>query len=160
MKTILFFVFSLSCFAQATINAPAITLDADGANAVRSWMTTQSTGIQTTLAAPISAADTTITVASGQGINGSAVIAIGTEHIQVTNRSGNTLTVTRAANGTTAASATAGAAVVELRYRNMNAMAKQFVVDVLRQVVRQVEIKAAAEAAAIAAEAKAMAAVQ
>jgi len=160
MKTLLFLLATTVCFAQATINAPAVTLDADGTVAVQTWMAGQSTGIQTTLSAPISAAATTITVASGLGIGNNAVIAIGNEHIQVTNRTGNTLTVTRGANGTTAASALSGATVTELRYRSMNALAKQVVVDVLRQIVRQAELKAAADAAANAAETKAAAAVQ
>lgn len=160
MKLLILILAAGTIFAQATINAPAVTLDADGANAVRAWMSTQSTGIQTTLASPISAADTTITVANGQGINANAVIAIGAEHVQVTARSGNILTVTRASNGSTAASAAAGATVTEMRYRTMNALAKQVVVDVLRSIVRQAEIKAAQESAAAAAETKATASVQ
>ena len=160
MKLLILILAAASTFAQATINAPAVTLDADGATAIRTWMSTQSTGIQTTLAAPISAAATTITVTNGQGIGNNATIAIGAEHIQVTNRVGNTLTVTRGANGSTAASASAGVSVTELRYRTMNALAKQVVVDVLRSIVKQAEIKAAQEAADAAAENKAATSVQ
>jgi hypothetical protein len=160
MKLLSFFLLSLAAFSQATINAPAVTLDADGATAIRSWMATQSTGIQTALSAPVTALATTVSVANSQGIGVNSVISIGSEHMQVTARAGNVLTVTRGFNGTTAAAYPAGAVVIEMRYRTLNGLAKTIVVENLRQIIRQNEINAAQDAASKAAEAKAATAVQ
>ena len=128
---------SLAVYGQATINAPAVTLDATGSLHVLAWMGAQGTGITQTLAAGISAAETSITLVSAQGIGASAVISIGAEHISVTSKAGNVLTVVRGANGTTAASALSGANVIELRYKTLNSMGRQIMVDALRQIVRQ-----------------------
>jgi len=70
--------------------------------------------ISTTLAAAITAADTSITVASSTGFptSGSFNVEIGTEIMTVTNVSGNTWTVVRGQKGTTAAAAPNGAEVV------------------------------------------------
>jgi len=136
MKYILLLA-SLAVYGQATINAPAITLDATGSTHVLAWMAAQGTGITQTLAADISAVATSITLVSAQGIGASAVISIGTEHISVTSKAGNVLTVVRGANGTTAASALSGAAVTEMKYKTLNATGRQIMLDALRQIVRQ-----------------------
>ena len=70
--------------------------------------------VSTTLAAAISATDTTITVASSAGFptSGSFNVEIGTEIMTVTNVSGSTWTVVRGQKGTTAAAALNGAEVV------------------------------------------------
>ncbi|MEN6536388.1 MAG: hypothetical protein ABFD89_22215 [Bryobacteraceae bacterium] len=159
-KLILSLSFTLAAFSQATINAPAVTLDAEGAAAIRSWMATQGTGTQTTLSAPVTASATAITVASGQGIAVNSVVSIGSEHMQVTARDGRNLTVTRGFNGTAASSYQEGAAVTEMKYRTLNGLAKTIVVENLRQIIRQNEINAAQDAANKAAEAKAATAVQ
>jgi len=65
----------------------------------------------------------------------------------------------RGANGTTAASALTGANVVELKYKTLNAMGKQIMVDALRQIVRQ-QNRAALATAEANAEVAAVAAVQ
>ena len=149
-----------AAFAQAAINAPAVQMDADGATAVRLWMAGQSTGTQTQLAEPVGASDTTIRVVSGQGIGPNSAIAIGTEHIQVTAKSGNTLTVTRAQNGSTAAAYSAGDSVVEMKYRSFNHLGRVVIVETLRQIVRSAEAQKTQAAAQQAAEQKAQSSIQ
>ncbi len=70
--------------------------------------------VSTTLAAAITATDTSITVASSTGFptSGSFNVEIGTEIMTVTNVSGDTWTVVRGQKGTTAAAAPNGAEVV------------------------------------------------
>lgn len=160
MKLLSFFLLSFAAFSQATINAPAVTLDADGATAIRSWMATQGTGTQTKLSAPVTASATAITVASGQGIAVNSVVSIGSEHMQVTARDGRNLTVTRGFNGTVPNSYPEGAAITEMKYRTLNGLARTIVVENLRQIIRQNEISAAQEAVNKAAEAKAATAIQ
>lgn len=161
MKHLLLFLsMAALAFAQATINAPAVQMDADGAASVRLWMTTQGTGTQTQLAAPVGAADTTIQVVSGQGIQPNSVIGIGAEHILVVSRERNTLTVTRGQNGSTAAAYSAGANVTEMKYRTFAALGRQIIVETLRQIVRIAEIQQAQAAAQAAADSKAQASVQ
>lgn len=149
-----------AAFAQAAINAPAVTLDAEGAAAIRSWMATQGTGTQTQLAAPVGAADTTIQVVSGQGIGPNSVIGIGAEHILVVSRDRNTLTVTRGQNGSTAAAYSAGANVIEMKYRTFNALGRQIIIETLRQILRITEVQQAQAAAQAAADRKAQSSVQ
>ena len=149
---------SFAAYGQATINAPAVALDATGTTAVLAWMSGQTTGIQTALAAPVAPGDTQITVASGQGLN-NAVLSIGAEHVQVTARSGNTLTVTRGTNGTTPGTHAAGATVAEMKYKTLNALGRQMILDSLRQIVRQ-QRQASITAAQAAVDAEAAAAVQ
>ena len=59
----------------------------------------------------VDGAQTTITVADGSAMNAGSTIRIDTEQMGVTARSGNTLTVTRGANATTAAAHSSGAGV-------------------------------------------------
>lgn len=69
------------------------------------------------LAASIGAADTTLTVSTGDGAkfpNAPFVITVDNEIMRVTSKTGDTFTVTRAVEGTTAASHSSGA-LVELR---------------------------------------------
>jgi pectate lyase len=160
MKLLSLFLLSVAAFSQATVNAPAVTLDAEGAAAIRSWMATQGTGTQTTLSAPVTATATVITVASSQGFAVNSVVSVGSEHMQVTARDGRNLTVTRGFNGTVAGSYLEGAAVTEMKYRTLNGLAKTIVVENLRQIIRQNEINAAQDAVNKAAEAKAATAIQ
>jgi hypothetical protein len=86
-----------------------------------------------TVAAPIAAGDTTITVSSGgtSGIQNGHTIKIDSELMLVTAGGGTTsLTVTRAQNGTTAASHSAGAPInhYQLRY-DLNADLSINVID-------------------------------
>jgi len=71
--------------------------------------------VSTTLSAAITlttgAGSTSITVTSATGIVIGSTLVIGTEQLLVSGVSGTTLTVTRGANGTTAATASNGAAV-------------------------------------------------
>ncbi len=72
-------------------------------------------GSITLLSAAATSSATTITVANGAAIastNGQYIIQIGSEQMLVTTVSGNTLTVTRGYNGTTAASHTSGTGVI------------------------------------------------
>lgn len=136
MKTLLFLA-SMAAYGQSVINAPAVNLDINGNSAVLLWMSTQGTGKATTVPGSITAIATTITVASAADFVTPNVIAIGAEHINVASKAGNVLTVTRGYNGTTAAIHAAAAPVTEMKYKTLNNLGKQIIVDTLKQIVRQ-----------------------
>ena len=75
-------------------------------------------GFTTSIVSDISATDTTITVVDAVRIppTANARIRIGNEELTVTGRNGNVLTVTRGANGTTAADHDATASVLPLNF--------------------------------------------
>lgn len=160
MKRIsLFIFFAMAVFSQSVINAPAVTLDANGTAAITAWMSGQTTGVQTKLVSGISAVAVTLTVENSQGIGANAAIVIDGEHIQVTAKNGNVLTVTRGANGTTAAIHATDTQVQELKYKTFNALGKAIIVDAMRGIVRQ-QRQAAINAAVQQANAETEAAVQ
>lgn len=137
MKTIILTLINLAAFAQANINAPAVSLDSGSASAILSWMANQAASKPRKLMTTISASDTQIVVDSGTGIGNAAVIAIEGEHMAVASRTGNTITVTRGSNGTTAASHSAGVEVIEMKYKTLNALGRSIIVDALRSIVEQ-----------------------
>ena len=75
-------------------------------------------------------------------------------------QAGNTLAVTRAANGTTAAAHSAGRPVTEMRYKTLNQLGKAIVVDALRRIYEQAETETGTAAAVTAARNKATTGVQ
>ena len=135
MKLVLIALLASAAFAQTTINAPAVTLDATGSAALIAWMAGQGTGTITTVTAPVLIGDTTITVDVAVGIPINGVISLGTEHLLVTAKAAKVLTVTRAVNGSTAAAYATGATVTEMKYRTFNALGKAMIVNTLRQIV-------------------------
>lgn len=159
MKTLIIIAASIAAYGQAVINAPAVTLDANGTAAITAWMAGQTTGVASKLTSGISAVAVTLTVENAQGIGANSVIVIDSEHIQVTAKTGNVLTVARGANGTTAAIHATDAQVSELKYRTFNALGKQIIVDAMRAIVRQ-QRQAAINAAVQQANAETEAAVQ
>lgn len=136
MKLALFLIAS-AAFAQTTVNAPAVTLDATGSAALITWMAGQGTGTITTVTEPVLIGATTITVDVSSGIPINAVISLGTEHLLVTAKVGKVLTVTRGHNGSTAAAYATGATVTEMKYRTFNALGRQIIIDTMRQIVAQ-----------------------
>lgn len=102
MKFILFFA-SIAAFSQVRVNAPAIDLSATAVAAAIDHMNSQLTRVATPLAADIDSTVTVISVESASGIGANAVLKIEGEHLQVVSISGTDITVTRGANGTTAA---------------------------------------------------------
>jgi hypothetical protein len=159
MKTLIIVAASIAAYSQATVNAPAVTLDANGTAALTAWMAGQTTGVSSKLTTGISAVAVTLTVENAQGIGPAAAIVIDSEHLQVTAKSGNVLTVTRGANGTTPAIHATDAQVSELKYKTFNALGKAIIVDAMRAVVRQ-QRQAAINAAVTQANAETEAAVQ
>lgn len=137
MKLITLFLISLAAYGQATINAPAVTVDSGSATAILSWMGTQAASKPRLLKTAINASTTTVVLDNGAGIGNSAVIAIDGEHMAVSNRNGDTLTVTRGSNGTTAASHSAGVEVIEMKYKTLRDLAKSLIVDALRDIVEK-----------------------
>lgn len=160
MKIIIFALLALSAFGQATINAPAITLNAESTAAVLAWMGTQAARPNTTLTGAVLVGDLTITVADGTGLGAGSIISIDSEHLTVTNRSGTTLTVTRGANGTTPAPHANRSAVTDMKYKTLNQLGKAIVVEALQSIIERQEFQAAQAAAVTAAKAKAAAGVQ
>jgi len=159
MKTLILIAASVAAFGQATVNAPAVTLDANGTAALTAWMSGQTTGTVTKLASGITAVAVTLTVADASGIVVNDVITIGTEHLGVSAKSGNTLTVSRGFNGTTAAIHATDDAVKVLKYRTFNLLGKAVIIDALRAIVRQ-QRQTAINAAVAQANAETEAAVQ
>jgi hypothetical protein len=134
MKTLLLLIGTIA-YGQATINAPAVTLDATGSQAVLLWMSAQGTGKTTAIPAGIDASTTSITVASSADFATPNVIAIDAEHINVLSKSGNVLTVTRGFNETAAAAHAAKASVIELKHKTLNGLGKNIIVATLKQIV-------------------------
>lgn len=158
MKTLILLILSLAAYGQQTINAPAVTLSANGLTAVLEEMARTPKGTQpnTTLTALINTTDTTLQVADGAGLNAGSVLAINSsEHVTVTARTGKTLTVTRGTNGSTAASAAEGATVYEMKDKTINAYGKSLMVLWINTITRR---SAAVRAGIVAAEASADAA--
>lgn len=161
MKTIIILTFlTLSAFAQATINAPAITLNGESTTAVLAWMGTQAARPNTTLTQAALVGDATVTVADGTGLGAGSMIAIDSEHMLVTARAGTVLTVTRAQNGTTAAAHANRSPVTDMKHKTLNQLGKAIVVETLQRIIELQEFQAAQATAATAAKAKAAAGVQ
>lgn len=137
MKLILTLILSISAYGQATINAPAVSVDSASASAILSWMAGQAASKPRKLMEAITAGSTQITVDDGAGIGNAAVIAIDGEHMAVANRSGNKITVQRGSNGTTAAAHGAGVEVIEMKYKTLRDLAKSLIVDALRSIVEK-----------------------
>ncbi|CAB4165968.1 hypothetical protein UFOVP836_6 [uncultured Caudovirales phage] len=109
-----------------------------------------------TSAAALTTTGTTLHVADGAGLNAGSVLAINSsEHVTVTARNGKTLTVTRATNGSTAAAASEGATVYEMKDKTINAYGKSLMVLWINTITRR---SAAVRAGIVAAEASADAA--
>ena len=161
MKTLILFALStILALGQSTINAPAVTLNADSTTAVLAWMGTQAKRPNTTLTVAALAGDSTVTVADASGIAVNSVISIDSEHLAVTAVNGSVLTVTRGFNGTTAAGHALRAPVTDMKYRTLNLLGKAIVVEALQSIIERQEFAAAQAAAATSAKAKAAAGVQ
>ena len=160
MKLLLCITLSAIAYGQATINAPAVTLNNNGATAIIAWMSTQLDAGKGNLAADIDDVQTTITINNRTELNGSAMaLIIDGEHMQVTARNGDVYTVTRGVNGTQATAHLADANVRELKFKTLNAVGKQFMLDRIRSEVRQ-HRQAAINAAATTVENESVAAAQ
>lgn len=159
MKTLLILL-SLTAYGQVTINAPAVTLNANGTTAIIAWMSTQLDNGKGNLASDIDDVQTTITLNNTTGLGGAAMaLIIDGEHMQVTARNGAVYTVTRGVNGTTATAHSVDANVRELKFKTLNAVGKQMILDAMRSIVRQ-HRQAAISAAVVTVEAESIAAVQ
>lgn len=168
MKLFIAALFALSAFGQATVNPPAIQLDAAGATYILNWMS----GIpakdalgalkqpSTTLAVAINASATSVTVAAGNGLSAGATINIGLEHMQVTARAGQVLTVIRGFNGTVAASHAIGDVTQELEHKTLNTLGKAIVQASMRQIIANQRGQALNAAAAAQAKAESESSVQ
>lgn len=152
----LFFCLSVSLLGQTRVNPTAVDLSATAVAASIDYMNTQLTNTATSLAVDLDSTATVISVESVSGIGQNAALKIEGEHVQVVSISGNDITVTRGANGTTAAAHGTGTTVQELKFRSLAALAKHAVSLFFRQlvsdyppVVAQVEQVIAANAAAL-----------
>jgi len=159
MKTLILLAASIAAYSQGTVNAPAVTLDANGTAALTAWMSGQTTNVSTKLSTGITAAATSMTVADATGINVNSVLVVDSEHIGVSAKTGNVLTITRGLNTTTAATHATDAVVKELTYRTFNLLGKAIIVDAMRAIVRQ-QRQTAINAAVAQANAETVAAVQ
>lgn len=160
MKALFLLILSIAAYGQATINAPAITLDAPSTAALTRWMISQSNST-TTLASGIDAVTTTVVVSNFVGAGANAALGIDGEIFQCSARTGNTYTCTRAQQGTAAATHASGATVTELKYKTLNAADKELLLGKIRGIVRDdATVQAAIIAATAAAEAAVLTGVQ
>lgn len=160
MKTLLLLLLSLAAYGQATINAPAIRLDATATGAVTRWIISQSNST-TTLAGGIDASTTAIVVSNFVGAGANAALGIDGEIVQCSARTGTTYTCARGQQGTTAATHASGATVTELKYKTLNQAGAVLMQGQLRSIVRNdATVQAAIVAAQAAAEATVTAGVQ
>ena len=168
MRTICtFFLFAWVMLAQVTVNIPSVTVSDEGAAGIVQFMGERRTGLVLSLAGDITAAQTSVSVVSAEGVTANQAYALGAEQVLVTGRVDNTLTVVRGHNRTTPAAAAAGAEMFELRFRTLAQLARALVLDGFRMIVRRAETDAAAaqakalqDKAQTDAEAKATTAVQ
>jgi hypothetical protein len=160
MKTLILLIASVSSFAQATINAPAITLDAESSAVILDWMTTQLDSPPMKLMNDMTANSPAVDVEKLTKVSVNSVIAIGSEHMVVNSINGNKLMVTRGYNGTTKATHAGMDTVNVLLYPTLNQLGKQLIVNALRQIVEIKELESASVAATVNARGKAKAAIK
>jgi hypothetical protein len=94
-----------------TVSGPGVTIGSRGGYGT---IVEATGGVSTTLASPVSAVDTTFTVASSAGVPATPFLAYlcdGNEAVRVTNVAATSWTVIRGQNGTTPAAAAAGAEI-------------------------------------------------
>lgn len=130
------FIAALS--AQTTVNVKSLTVSPDAVAALNAWMVTQVTGNPTGLAGAIDASATTVNVADGSPMNGSDIIVIDGEALQITAKSNKQLTVTRGALGTTPAAHADKAIVAVAKYKTFALLFQAHITNMVGQIMDQV----------------------
>ena len=125
MKTIILLAVSFAAFGQQTVTPANVTFSADAVVAVQSWFTTQILSTPTTLAAPMTAGATTMTVTSAADLAVNQEFYIDSEAVNPSAIAGNVVTITRADIGTTAKAHATGAQVNVLKYKSLKNFCKQ-----------------------------------
>lgn len=128
-------IFAASAIAQVAINPPAVSLNSEAVASIQAWMLTQRTDSTVTLTNAVSVNATALRVSDGAGLNGKAIVIDGEAYL-VTARNGRDLTVTPAQLGTTTALHEANSVVSVLKYSDLRSLAKQIVLDKMREIVR------------------------
>ena len=136
----------------------AFDLSVAAVNAFNAFAAKQWANIQTALSSGINSSTTSITVDSVSGMAASdskgviTALLIDSEVVTVSSISGTTLTVTRAALGTTAASHSSGAMVQVLRYAGHHRYLLALALDGYKAVISSNDSTYAAALAAAAAD--------
>lgn len=142
MKLLFIIIFALAAgvagvFGQTVVNVKSLTLSPEATTAVNSFMVTQ-VAASTGLSGSITAAAMTVLVDDGAVMNGSDIIRIDGEAMQITAKNGKTLTVTRASLGTTAAVHADKAIVQVLKYKTPALLFQAHLTTLVGQIMDQV----------------------
>ena len=129
-NALIFFLFVVSAWAQTvgvqtTVTPANITFSADATTAMQNWFLTQVQSTPTTLAAPMTAGATTMTVTSAAGLTINQEFTVDGEAINPSAIVGSVVTVTRADLGTTATTHASNASVNVLIYKSLRYYVKQ-----------------------------------
>ena len=160
MRIILLLSLLTVAYAQSVVNVTSINLDAASVAAIAAWMSTQRAVPSPNITVAAALNDTKITVSKTTGITTSSAISIDGEHMDVKVINGNDLTVTRGFNGTAKATHATNAEVVVMKYRVINDLGRQMVVDGFRNIVETNDIELAQKTAATTAKSKSQTGVQ
>ena len=135
MKTITFaLILAASAYSQTVVNVPSLTVSADATAAVQNWMLTQTSGT-VKLVGAILATDLALKVDDATGIGNNDELLVDGEAVVVTNKTGKTLTITRADLGTTATAHADGAPVSILKYKSIKTLFRQIIIDTVGQIM-------------------------
>lgn len=135
MKLIALLLFAVGLQAQTVVNVKSLTISADATAAIQAWMVTQTTGANTGLNGAIDASTTSVTVADGSVMGGTDIIVIDGEAMQITAKTGKSLTVTRAALGTVAATHADKALVGVLKYKTMALLFQAHIANMVASIM-------------------------
>lgn len=141
MKTLLLFILSIPIFAQATFpvqipseSAVSVTISAQAVSSATLFIKSETMGIPaTTTNGSTLIGATSIVLTSSAGITTGMGLLIGTEVCLVTGVSGNTMTVTRATLGTSAAAYSTLQPVTILRSGSYSVWLANLISDHIRQ---------------------------
>jgi len=160
MRTIVLFALILTAaFGQQTVTPANVTFSADAVAVLQNYFVDPSniTSTPTTLAAPLSAGATTMTVASTDLLAINQEFLIDKEAVNPTaiNTVTKVVTISRADIGTTAAAHLSGATVSLLKYKSLKNWCKQSLAESIAQIMSIVTFPTGATQDAIIATANA-----
>ncbi len=147
-------------FAQQTITPANVIFSADAVIALQNFFLTQITATPTTLASPMTAGATTMTVTDSSALAINQEFLIEGEALNPSAINGNVITVSRADLGTAAASHPASATVSVLKYKSLRNFCKQVLAAAVIQIMAQTSYPTAVTQNAVIKDAATAAAVQ
>jgi hypothetical protein len=129
---------SMIAFGQQTITPANVTFSADAVIALQNWFLTQVASTPTTLAQPMTAVATTMTLVDATGLSIAQEFVVDNEAVTPSAITGNVVTIVRADLGTAAVAHSAGTSVKVLIYRGLRNFCKQSMAAAVAQIMAQV----------------------